>query len=285
LIYWPSKGPLEAEDFEFDFTPALETSETISSKTVTATGVTVASSAIVDVGDETDAGVQINLSGGVLGTPGVVVCTVTTSGGRTYSETAIVLIGEEPVSLAEAKAQVRMVDDDSEDVFIASLLMPARATIERMSRYFFIPASRTETFGSWGGEHLQPTYIRHSCKQFLEIYRRPILSVDSVTYGPDDTDYTGFVAPVGRFPLRIYPAADNSFPHLETGNVITVSYTSGSLDPASQEYLIGKRAMLLLIGHWFENRESVIADTRAVAIEVPQTVQWLLDELGPVPAY
>lgn len=181
----------------------------------------------------------------------------------------------EPVTLAEARAQVNIIDagDTTFDTFLTSLIAPARAYVERCTRYFWVAGSRTETFGAWG--------------DFLEIYRRPIASVDSIFYGPvgDDTDteYTGFVAPVGRFPLRIYPAIDASFPDLNDGEVIAVTYTSGALSATSEEYLIGKRAMLLLIGHWFEFREA--AQAGIVSPEIAFAVSSLLDELGPVSAY
>lgn len=179
----------------------------------------------------------------------------------------------EPVTIAEAKAQVNMVDDDSQDTFLTSLLAPARAYVERASRYFWVAASRQETFGAWG--------------DYLEIHRRPIASVDHVYYGPagdnTDTEYTGAVAPVGRFPLRIYPATDGGFPDLGDGEVVTVEYTSGALADTDEEYLIGKRAMLILIAHWFEYREAVT--TQSVAPEIAFTVQSLLDELRPVSAY
>jgi hypothetical protein len=124
--------------------------------------------------------------------------------------------------------------------------------------------------------------------QYLEIYRRPIVSVDGIAYldaDGNDATYDAFIAPLDRFPLMIYPAIDSEFPALGRGGAITVSYTSGALDSASEEYLIGKRAMLLLIGHWFENRESVITGLRAAAVEVPQTVTDLLDAIRPVSAY
>jgi uncharacterized phiE125 gp8 family phage protein len=177
----------------------------------------------------------------------------------------------EPVTLAEAKAQTNMVNDDSQDTFLTSLIAPARAYVERASRFFWVAATREESFGAWG--------------DFLEIYRRPIASVDSITYGPagDDTDYTGFVAPVGRFPLRIYPTVDDSFPDLDAGSTITVTYTSGALTATDEEYLIGKRAMLLLIGHWFEFREA--AQAGIVSPEIAFAITSLLDELRPVSAY
>jgi uncharacterized phiE125 gp8 family phage protein len=176
----------------------------------------------------------------------------------------------EPVTLAEARAQVNIVDpsDTTFDTFLTSLIAPARAYVERCTRFFWVAATREETFGTWG--------------DYLEIYRRPIASVDSITYGPagDDTDYIGFVAPVGRFPLRIYPAADDSFPTLDDGSTIVVTYTSGALDSTNEEYLIGKRAMLLLIGFWFENRGEIPLDK-----DTEFAVESLLDDLRPVSAY
>jgi uncharacterized phiE125 gp8 family phage protein len=177
----------------------------------------------------------------------------------------------EPVTLVEAKAQCRMADDDSEDTFITSLIAPARAYVEKCSTYAFVAGERTFTFGAFG--------------DFLEIYLRPIASVDAVSYGPagDDTDYAGAVAPIGRYPLRVYPAVDDSFPDLNDGEVVTVTVTTGALDATSQEYLIGKRAMLLLIGHWFEFREA--AQAGIVSPEIAFAITSLLDELRPVSAY
>jgi hypothetical protein len=179
----------------------------------------------------------------------------------------------EPVSLSEAKAQCQMADDATQDTFITSLIAPARAFVERHSRFLFVGGSRTETFTRWGN--------------YLEIWRQPIVSIDTVEYSTtadpdDDASYTGFVANLG-FPARIGPAIDGSFPDLVTGGTITVGYTSGAVDPASEEYLIGKRAMLILIGHWFEYREA--ATTGIVTNAVEMTVKSLLEEISPVSAY
>jgi uncharacterized phiE125 gp8 family phage protein len=182
----------------------------------------------------------------------------------------------EPVSLAEARAQVNIVDagDTSFDTFLSSLLAPARAYVERVSRRLFVAGERTETFRAWG--------------DYLEIWRSPITSIDSIAYSTsadpdDDADYSGFVANLG-FPARIYPAIDGSgFPDLIAGGTITVTYTGGAVEAASEEYLIGKRAMLLLIGHWFEFREAAAAGI--VSDEIAATITWLLDELRPVSAY
>jgi hypothetical protein len=75
VIYWPAKAPGEIEDFEFDFTDALQAGETIVSRVVAATGVTKNSDNV--------AGSLVNvwLSGGTLGTPGVVTCSITPASG------------------------------------------------------------------------------------------------------------------------------------------------------------------------------------------------------------
>ncbi len=179
----------------------------------------------------------------------------------------------EPVTITEAKAQVNMVNDNSQDTFLTSLLAPARAYVERATRYFWVAATRTETFGSWG--------------EFLEIHRRPIASVASPIVYTDESgasaNYTGFLAVLGRYPFRIYPAVDGSFPTLGDGGLITVTYTSGALDATSEEYLLGKRAMLLLIGHWFENREAYTLGV--VSSDVDFAICELLGSISPLSAY
>lgn len=178
----------------------------------------------------------------------------------------------EPVTLTEAKHQVRMTDDSSEDTFITSLIAPARAYVEKVSTYSLVSGERAFSFGAWG--------------DYLEIYVRPVTSIDTVAYvdeAGDDQEYAGFLAPLGRFPLRVYPGVDDEFPALAEGGAITVTLTTGELDPASIEYLIAKRAILLLIGHWFENREA--AALGVASTEVDLAVREMLDTLRPVSAY
>lgn len=177
----------------------------------------------------------------------------------------------EPVTLAEAKAQCRMVDDSSEDTFLTSLIAPARAFVEKVSTYGLVAGTRTFTFTAWG--------------DFLEIYLRPITSLTSVAYvdeNGDDQTYTG-IAPLGAYPFRIFPAVNDQFPTILGGSTITVTVAAGALDAASQEYLIAKRCILLVIGHWFEFREAAAAGI--VSNEIAFCITSMLDVLRPVSAY
>jgi uncharacterized phiE125 gp8 family phage protein len=143
MIYWPPKAPGAVLDFAFDFSAFLQDGETISSKTVSATGVTVDSSAIA--GSQ----VQLWLSAGMLGTPGIITCSITTSANRTEVETAIVPIGEEPVSLSMAKLQLKLEHDDDDDLVIG-LSQAAREYVEKycdirlMAVAATMPAARFE---------------------------------------------------------------------------------------------------------------------------------------------
>ena len=177
----------------------------------------------------------------------------------------------EPVTLSEAKYQCRMVDDTSEDTFITSLIAPARAYVERVSTYGLVSGTRVFTFTRWG--------------DYLEIFLRPITSLTSVAYVDEDGNdqtYTG-LAPLGAYPFRIFPAVNDEFPTIFDGSTITVTVAAGALDSSSQEYLIAKRAILILIAHWFEYREAALAGQ--VSSEVEFTLCSMLDDLRPVSAY
>lgn len=177
----------------------------------------------------------------------------------------------EPVSLTEAKAQCMMADDTSQDTFITGLIAPARAYVEKVSTYGLVAGSRVFYFTKWG--------------DFLEIYLRPITSLTSVAYVDEDGANQAYVplAPLGAYPFRIFPAANDEFPAIQDGSTITVTVAAGAIDSASQEYLIAKRAMLILIGHWFEFREAAAAGI--VSNEIAFCVTELLNTLRPVSAY
>lgn len=267
-IRWESKRPGEVRVKVIDWSEFLD-GETIATSDVTVTGITLNS----DTNDDTTA--TVTLSGGTEGTLAKITNTITTSGGRTETEVFALYVTAfpEPVTLDEAKRQVRMVEDDSQDDFLCDLIAPARAFCERYTGQIFQRRLFTDTFSRWG--------------DFLELSRRPIISVDSVDYvdeAGDDAEYTGFLAPLSGYPVRVYPGIDDEFPTLGTGGTITVTYTAGFEEGSNAEaVVIAKRAMLLLIGHWFENRETAVVN--ASANEVPFAVKSLLDSISPVPAY
>lgn len=262
-----SKRAAEVRRYRHDWSPFLG-ADTIASHVTTITGATLVSTTI-EAGNQS---VVFKVSAGVAGVPAQITHTITTAAGDTETEIFVLPIGyDEPVSLREAKVQTRMTDDDSEDEFLESLIAPARAYVERCSRYLFVSGTRTTTFWRWG--------------DYLEIWRQPITAVGAITYSVsadplDDVAYTGFVSNLG-FPTRVSPGLDGSgFPTLIDGGTITVTYTAGALSTTDEAYLIGKRAMLLLIGFWFENRGEVPIDK-----DTQFALDAVLDDLRPLSAY
>ena len=142
-----------------------------------------------------------------------------------------------------------------------------------MTRYLFVGGARTETFTGWS--------------DYLEIWRQPIASIDSVTYSTsanpdDDATLSDFVVNFG-FPTRISPPLNAAFPDLIAGGTITVTYTGSAVADTSEEYLLGKRLMLLLIGEWFNDREAYSAER--VSPDFDFAVRSMINTLAPVSAY
>lgn len=99
----------------------------------------------------------------------------------------------------------------------------------------------------------------------------PVISVESVEYLDINGDWVALDAVVDEYSDPPYVQVE-SFPDDWAGgrNSIKVVLTAG-YESIPSDMLSG---LLLLCGHWFENRESVVIG--AVANQVPQTVEALL---------
>lgn len=230
MITWPAKNPAEVADYLFDFMDVLGAGETIATRTVIAAGVTKDSDSIVAVGDEADSGVQVWLSGGMDGTA-TVTCTITTSGGRSFSEIALLPIGQEVVSVAQVKEYLRVLSSD-EDAKIAAMIRRARLWVEdytglALTQRQFVELRRTE-------------------RGAIRLFKGPLVSVDSVTYGEAGT-YTPRTFGAST---RIYASADSAWPSLDDGDAFEITYTAGFGPGEVDDRLIG--AMLALIAGEFD---------------------------------
>jgi uncharacterized phiE125 gp8 family phage protein len=165
----------------------------------------------------------------------------------------------EPVTLAEAKSHLR-VDYSTEDAYITALIVAARAYCEELTGRAFAQRTFTATldeFPSLGADIVVP--------------RAPLVSVQSLSYRDGNgvavtmtanTDYrvTTSVLP-GRIRLPVTTGAWPATRRID--DAVTIAFTAG----ASTAPATAKQAMLLLIGHWFENRESVVQGTISTAVQ------------------
>lgn len=159
----------------------------------------------------------------------------------------------EPVTLDEAQAHLRSNDDVTENGIITALITAAREYCEAVTRR----ALAVQTI-----EAYPERFTR--C---MELPKPPLQSIESVKYidsaGTEhtvaETDYI-VDAVSGCIYFSVLPYFD-PYPV----NPIKITYIAG-YESAPQSV---KQAMLLLIGHWYINREAVGVDVgRPVALAV-----------------
>jgi uncharacterized phiE125 gp8 family phage protein len=168
----------------------------------------------------------------------------------------------EPVSLDEAKAHLGVESGDW-DTLIERLITAAREWVENYTGLVLVRRQMTQQFDTFGA--------------YLALWRRPVVSIDGLSYfdvnGAEQT-YSGAVERLNRFPVRIYPAAGTGWPSLSSdGGDVVVTYTVGCA--AGEEPRTLLQAILLLVAHWFAHREAGAADD---ASEVPFAVTALCDQ-------
>lgn len=173
----------------------------------------------------------------------------------------------EPLTLAEVKLHCR-IDNDEEDTLLSDFIATAREYVEIWTERTYAErtfVTRFSRFPLAGGEMLLP--------------RCPLSSVTSITYfdasNASQTLSGGdYVVRTDTTPGSVEMADGESWPDtFIRGDAVTVTYKAGyptvSVCPKR-----AKQAMKMLIGHWYENRESITVGVEAK--EVPQAVTALL---------
>lgn len=175
----------------------------------------------------------------------------------------------EPVSLSEAKSHLR-VDVDADDTYIGTLIVAARQFAEAYTHRQLVTAVWQFTYDRF------PVGIRP-----LPLPLAPLASVDEITYvdeaGDDQTyDAADYDVWTALEPGIVQPAFDTYWPTARRQPAsVTIEATLGYGNAAAVPQAI-KQAMLLMIGHWYENREEVAVGT--IATQVPLAAQHLLEQ-------
>lgn len=164
----------------------------------------------------------------------------------------------EPVTLSEAKAQLR-VTSSAEDALINSLIVAARDLCESETGRALLP---------------QTWELSLDCFEDEMILRRvPVASITSIkytdAYGVEQTlASTEYVLDTAsNWKARVVLAPGKSWPQVYTGiNNVRIRYVAGYANAAAVPQAL-KQWMLLQISHWFRNRESVIVGVTANKME------------------
>lgn len=179
---------------------------------------------------------------------------------------------EVPVSVAEIKEQ-SLVDHDDQDGKIDLLIAAAVSHLDGWT-------------GTLGRALCEQTW-RQDYDDFASCLRLPlgpVVSVEAVTYidtdgieqTVDEADYTLRTDSLGSY---VEFGCEYSFPSLNSANAaVSVEFVAGY--PVTDGAWTGpaaiKHAIMLLVAHWFENREAVLTGQGAAATTLPLGVDALL---------
>ncbi|HMR01762.1 MAG TPA: head-tail connector protein [Candidatus Competibacter phosphatis] len=175
---------------------------------------------------------------------------------------------EEPMTTAEAKSHLR-VDSSSEDALIDAYVAAARSFYEEAIWRALITqtwALRLEQW-PWGDSILLP--------------RPPLQSVTSITYvdsdGDTNTMSSGDYTVYAQDPGRVWLGYSKSWPSatLRPGPAITITFVAGYGD-AEDVQEIDKQAVRLILGHFYENREEVVAIPGISLAQLPMAAQSII---------
>ncbi len=154
---------------------------------------------------------------------------------------------EEPVSLADAKAFLR-VDDTAEDGLITTLCSAARLHVESVTGRAMLFQSWRLVLDGWPTERSIPLPVG------------PVESLTAVTAfdlddEPHELDLDQFSVQAGRLML---PRSIDGAPALRERLGLEIDYVAGHGEDAAAVPADLKQACLTLVGYWFENRDAVI---------------------------
>jgi uncharacterized phiE125 gp8 family phage protein len=178
----------------------------------------------------------------------------------------------EPVSATEAKAHLR-VDISDDDTLIAALIVAARQAFEEINGRSLFTTTWKLILDRWPN------------RPYIVLPRPPLASVTSVVYQPTTGspvtwDAANYVVETLRTPGRVHLADGISWPDadLRDASPITITYVAGwaTVGAIPQRY---KQAILLLVGHWYENREAIAMGTMPRAVPLAYESLLLMDRV------
>lgn len=182
-----------------------------------------------------------------------------------YRTSLVTAPSEEPVSRTEAKLHCR-VEHTADDTLIDGLIVASRQVVETLCRRALVTQTHDLFLGYWP----------HTGS--VEIPNPPLVSVTTVKYYDGDGTLTtisssDYLVSAGT-PGSVTTASGSSWPEPQVRpDAIAIRYVAG-YGAASAVPQCLKQAVLLLVGHFYENREAVAAATTFG--EVPMAVDALI---------
>ena len=172
----------------------------------------------------------------------------------------------EPISLAEAKAHLR-VDGDEEDALISSLILTSRLHIEAALGIALVTQSWRLVLDRWPKSASVPVPV-HPLQAVAEVR---VFAADGT---PDVVAAQSYIVDVASTPGRIIRAGASWPPPGRAAGGIEIDFTAGYGADATSVPQPIRQALLLLVAHWYEHRDPI--EIGAAETAIPQAVSRLL---------
>lgn len=154
-----------------------------------------------------------------------------------------------PISVAEAKAQMR-VEGNDDDTIIERLVNAAVAFVDVQG--VLGRAMITQTWGEWLAPN--PSTVMLSLGPVQSVSAIKYYDVDGVLQTATLADFNVFGTP-NR--ITITPKTGKAWPTTQTrDDAIKIEYVIGYGNAASDVPQTVRHALLMLVAHWYENRET-----------------------------
>lgn len=150
---------------------------------------------------------------------------------------------DEPVTLADARAFLRL-DDATEDALLSALITAARLTLEHVTRRAFVSQSWRLTLDEWPGRQVA-----------LPI--APVSDVSEISVDGEVLDEALYKLDLEHEPPRLVLKKNAVWPQPAAGSGgIDIDMVAGFGSAVDVPQPL-KQALLMLVAHWFENREPI----------------------------
>ena len=160
------------------------------------------------------------------------------------------------------------VDTTADDTLIDSLIKAATQSCQIFTNRYFLSTIVTQYSDKWDG--------------IYTLYKSPVFGINHIKYfDSNDTEQTlassNYILDNVSQPARIGIAVNGTLPDLaDRINAVHVEYKVGYGTTSDFVPEGIKQAVLITIGNWYENRQTVI--TGRTATELPLSSQYLLEQ-------
>jgi len=181
----------------------------------------------------------------------------------------------EPVTLAEAKAQLRL-DTDADDAYVSALIVVARERVELFLRRALI----TQTFEYTIDQFPANKYLIYTTS-FIDLPRPPLQSVEWIKYidtagnqqtlPPDNYVVDASSNEMGRVALawnQFWPITRWSI------NSVLIRFTAGYGDAAQDVPQSIRHGILIELSNLYENREDVVIGQTTNMLPLSERLLW-----------